>query len=196
MEENKLNTPLDSTSPQNQATPGLMNNAVKNGLILGGISIAMVLVIYAIDYTVLVQMKMILFSLIISVGYAVYAGIAYRKEIGGYISFGKAYQHGFIMFVVSSILYTLFTFLLYYVIDPELPAKLTEASLANTEEMMRGFGMQEDQLDEAMEKARESTANQFSPGKMALGLVFGAIAGAIFALISGAIVKKNRPVSF
>lgn len=195
MEENKINAPLDSNQ-QSQGTPGLVNNAAKNGLILGGISIVMVLLIYAINYAVLVQMKMILFSLLISVGYAVYAGIGYRKEIGGYISFGKAYQHGFIMFVVSSVLYTLFTFLLYYVIDPELPAKLTEASLANTEEMMRGFGMSEDQLDEAMEKARESTENQFSPGKIALGLIFGAIGGAIFALISGAIVKKNQPVAF
>ena len=190
-----MTTPLDSTQ-QNQGTPGLMNNAIKNGLILGGISIVMVLLIYAINYAILVQMKMILLSLLVSVGYAVYAGIGYRKEIGGFISFGKAYQHGFIMFVVSSVVYSLFTFLLYYVIDPELPAKLTEASLANTEEMMRGFGMSEDQLEEAMEKARESTANQFSPAKLALGLVFGVIAGAIFALISGAIVKKNQPVSF
>lgn len=195
MEENRVNVPLDSNQ-QPQGTPGLVNNAAKNGLILGGISIVMVLVIYAIDYTVLVQMKMLLFSLLISVGYAVYAGIGYRKEIGGYISFGKAYQHGFIMFVVSSLLYTLFTFLLYFVIDPELPGKLTEASLANTEEMMRGFGMTEDQLEEAMAKAREGSANQFSPGKMALGFVFGVIGGAIFALISGAIVKKNQPVSF
>lgn len=190
-----MSTPLDSNQ-QNQGTPGLMNNAIKNGLILGGISVVMVLLIYVIDYTILVQMKMLLFTFLISVGYAVYAGIGYRKEIGGYISFGKAYQHGFFMFIASSVVYTLFTFLLYYVIDPELPAKLTEASLANTEEMMRGFGMAEDQLEEAMEKAREASANQFSPAKMALGLVFGVIAGAIFALISGAIVKKNQPVAF
>jgi hypothetical protein len=183
---------MEETKP----TSTLVSNAVKNGLILGGISIVMVLVIYAIDYTILVQFKMLLLSLLISIGYAVYAGIAYRKEIGGYLSFGKAYQHGFIMFVVSSILYTMFNLLLYYVIDPELPAKLTEASLANTEEMMRGFGMSEDQLDEAMEKARESSVDQFSPTKLALGVVFGAVAGAIFALISGAIVKKNQPVAF
>jgi Protein of unknown function (DUF4199) len=196
MEENKISTPLDSTAPQNQGTPGLINNAIKNGLILGGISIALTLIIYAVNYAILVQFKMMLFSLLISVGYAIYAGIVYRKEIGGFISFGKAYQHGFIMFAASGIISVIFSFLLYYVIDPELPGKLTEASIANTEEMMRGFGMPEDQLEEALEKARESTENQFSPGKIALSYVFILIGGAIFALISGAIVKKNQPVTF
>jgi hypothetical protein len=195
MEENKIKAPLDSNQ-QNPGTPGLVNNAVKNGLILGGISVVLTLVIYAINYAILVQMKMMLLSILVSVGYAVYAGINYRKEIGGFISFGKAYQHGFIMFAASGVVSVLFSFLLYFVIDPELPGKLTEASLANTEEMMRGFGMPEDQMDEAMEAARESTQNQFSPAKIALTYVFLVVAGAIFALISGAIVKKNQPVSF
>lgn len=195
MEENKINAPLDST-PNDQTTPGLVNNAVKNGLILGVISVVLTLLIYAIDYAILVQLKMMFLSLLVSVGFAIYAGITYRKEIGGFISFGKAYQHGFLMFAASGVVSVLFTFLLYFVIDPELPGKLTEASLANTEEMMRSFGMQEDQMEQAMEAARESTKNQFSPAKVALTYVFILIGGAIFALISGAIVKKNRPVSF
>ncbi|MBL7838668.1 MAG: DUF4199 domain-containing protein [Cyclobacteriaceae bacterium] len=190
-----MTAPLDS-SQESQGTPGFMNNAIKNGLILGGISIGLTLLLYVVNYAILVQLKMLAFSLLISVGYAIYAGISYRNTIGGYLSFGKAWQHGFIMFAVSGIVSLLFTFLLYFVIDPELPQKLAEASLANSEEMMRSFGMPEDQMEEALEKARESTQNQFAPGKMALSYVFVLIGGAIFALISGAIVKKNRPVEF
>jgi Protein of unknown function (DUF4199) len=190
-----MSAPLDSKQPS-QETPGLVNNAVKSGLILGGISIALTLVIYAVDYTILVQLKMLLLTLLISVGFAVYAGITYRKEIGGFITFGKAWQHGFITFAVSSSISILFSFVLYYVIDPELPQKLTEASLANTEEMMRSFGMPEDQMEEAMEKAREGSKDQFSVSKTALSYVFFLIGGAILALISGAIVKKNQPVTF
>lgn len=181
---------------ENTTQPSLVNSAVKNGLILGVISILLVLVIYLIDYTILVELKMMLLSLVISLGYAVYAGINYRKEIGGFISFGKAFQHGFLTFAISGILYTVFSIVLYHVIDTELPAKLTEASLANTEAMMTGFGMPEDQLEEAMEKARESTAGQFTVGKQVMGYGFALIFYAIIALISGAIVKKNQPVAF
>lgn len=190
-----MSAPLDSKQP-GQETPGLVNNAVKNGLILGVISVMLTLAIYAIDYTILIQFKMLLLSLLVSVGYAVYAGITYRKEIGGFISFGKAWQHGFITFAVSSTVSVLFSFVLYYVIDPELPQKLTEASLANTEEMMRGFGMPDDQVEEAMEKAREGSKDQFSVSKTAISYVFFLVGAAILALISGAIVKKNQPVTF
>lgn len=183
---------MEETKP----SPTLVSHAVKNGAILAGISIVFILVCYAVDYTLLVQLKLLLLSLLISVGYAIYAGINYRKEIGGFLSFGKAFQHGFVLFAVSGIIYTLFTFVLYYAIDPELPEKLKEAQLVNTEEMMRNFGMPEDKLDEALEKAREDMKSQYSPVKMIIGYLISLIIYAILALISGAIVKKKQPETF
>lgn len=183
---------MEETKP----TSTLVSNAVKNGAILGVISIVFILTCYAVDYTLLVQLKILALSLLISLGFGIYAGIKYRNEIGGFLSFGKAFQHGFVLFAISGLVYTLFTFVLYFVIDPELPEKLKEASLANTEEMMRGFGMPEDQLEEAMEKAEESAQGQYSPAKMALGYLFSLIFSAIMALISGLIVKKKEPETF
>lgn len=172
----------------------LMNNAVKHGVILSAISIVLTLAYYVIDYTLLASIKIALLSLVIFLGYGIYAGIGYRKEIGGFISFKNAFIHGFVIFALSAFISTGFNILLHTVIDPELGSKLTDVTVANTEEMMRSFGMPEDKMDEALEKARTDSAERYTVGGLALGYVFAVIFCAIFALISGAIVKKNQPI--
>jgi hypothetical protein len=42
------------------ATPSFMNHAVKHALILGGISVVLTLAAYAIDYTLLAGMSLVL----------------------------------------------------------------------------------------------------------------------------------------
>jgi len=178
---------------ENEKSP-LMNNAIKHGVILSAISIVLTLVYYSVDYTLLATIKVGLLSLVIFLGYGIYAGIGYRKEIGGFISFKNAFLHGFIVFALSAFISTIFNILLYTVIDPELGQKLTDVTVANTEEMMRGFGMPEDKMEEALEKTRTDTAARFTAGGLALGYIYAVIFCAIFALISGAIVKKKEPV--
>jgi Protein of unknown function (DUF4199) len=126
-------------------------------------------------------------------GYGIYSGINYRNEIGGYLSFGKAFQHGFVVFAVSALISTIFNILLYTVIDPELPEKITEVAVENAQKMMEGFGMSGDQLDEAMEKTKEDTIKRYTAGGLAMSYGFTLIGCAIFALISGAIAKKKEP---
>lgn len=179
---------------ENQTTsPTLINDTVKHGGILGIISIALTLVFYVVDYALLADWKVGLFSFAIFIGYAIYAGIGYRKEIGGFLSFGKAFQHGFLIFAISALISTIFNILLYTVIDPELPAKVTEVAVENAEKMMEGFGMSGDAMDEAMAKTRKDTEERYTIVGLAMGYVWALIGCAVFALITGAIVKKKEP---
>jgi hypothetical protein len=179
---------------ENQTTnPTLINDTVKHGGILGIITIALTLVVYAIDYALLVDWKFGIFSFAIFLGYGIYAGIAYRKEVGGFLSFGKAFQHGFLVFAISALISTVFNILLYTVVDPELPAKVTEVTIENTEKMMEGFGMSGDAMDEAMAKTRKDTEERYTAVGLAKGYIWILIGCAVFALITGAIVKKKQP---
>lgn len=192
-----MEQPLDSQTQNELSAPGLRQNAVKHGLILGAISIVMTLLFYVIDYTLLATIKVGLISLVVFLGYGIYAGISYRKEIGGFLSFKNAFLHGFALFAISALLSTIFNIVLYTVVDPELPAKLTEVTIQNTQEMMAGFGMPEgEQMDEALAKARTDAEGRYTVGGLALGYVWALIGCAVFALISGAIVKKKRPETF
>jgi hypothetical protein len=151
------------------------------------------MVLYVIDYTIMIQLKFLLLSLAIYFGIVIYAGIDYRKSVGGFLTYGKAFQHGFFILVLSGFVATIFSLLLYFVIDPELPEKLTDASIENTRAIMEQFGAPEEAIEEGLEKARESTAERFTVAGMALGFVQIGVFSAIMALISALFVRKNQP---
>jgi len=178
---------------EEKEAPSLFQHALKWGLIVGGISIALSIVAYAVDYALLADWKFGIFVFALFIGLAIYAGINYRGEIGGFIPYGKAFQHAFILMAISGLISTIFTIILYTVIDPELPAKLTEVTLENTQKMMENFGMPEDQMDQAMEDARKRTENQFSLSGLAMAYGIGLIIYAVLSLITAIFVKKNPP---
>lgn len=173
--------------------PTLVQHAIRWGMITAAVSIILTMSLYVIDYTLMVQLKFLFVALAIYFGITIYAGIEYRKSIGGFLPYGKAFQHGFFILALSGLIASVFNILLYTVIDPELPQKLTDASLENTRAMMESFGTPEEAMDEALEQAKESTAKQFTVVGMALGYIYIAIFSAIMALISAIFVKKNQP---
>lgn len=178
---------------ENQPKTSLYSHALKWGSILGAVSIVLTILLYVIDFTLMVNWKTGLISLAVFIGLTIYAGINYRSEIGGFMPFGKAFLHGFLVFAVSGLISTIFNLILYHVIDTELPAKLTEATLEKTAEIMQAFGAPEDKIDEAMTQARERTDSQYTVYGLFKGYFFILIFSAVFSLITGLIVRKNQP---
>ena len=179
---------------EQEKTPTLINHALKWGFICGAVSIFLIVVLYVVDYTMLVQFKFLLASIVISLVLVSYAGIDYRKSIGGFLPYGKAWQHGYVTLAVSGVTYMIFTLLLYNVIDRELPEKLVEASLDNARAMMENFGAPANSIDAEVEKARARTENQFKPSGQALGFGISLIIYAVLALITALFSRKNPPV--
>lgn len=172
----------------------MFNHAIKWGVINGAIGILIYVILYVVDYSLMVNWKFGIVGLLIGLTLISYATVDYRNSIGGYLSYGKAWQHGFVAFAISGIISMIFLALLYNVIDTELPAKLTETTLDNTREMMAGFGMPEDQIDGEVEKARERTENQFKIGGQALSYGISLIIFAILACVTAIFGKRNPPV--
>lgn len=179
---------------QQENAPTLVNHALKWGVISGAIGIVIYVLLYVVDYTLMVNWKFGLLGLAIGLGIVIFATIDYRKSVGGYLSYGKAWQHGFVVLATSGIITLIFMMILYFVVDPELPQKLTDTTLDNTREMMEGFGMPADQIDGEVEKARERTENQFKIGGMALGYGIQLIVFAVVALITAIFGRRNPPV--
>lgn len=174
--------------------PTLFNHALRWGLIVGLISGLLSFVLYAVDYSLLADWKVGLFLFALYIGLTIYAGISYRKESGPYLSFGKAYQHGFIVFACSGLLATIFNIVLFQIIDSELAGKVTEVAIENTTSMMSNFGAPQDKIDEAIDDTRERMANQYTLIGQLKGYGIILIVSAVFALITGLIVRKSEPV--
>jgi hypothetical protein len=179
---------------ETQAPPTLINHAAKWGLISGAISIFLVVVIYVVDYTMLAKLSILAVFILLALGIVAYAGIDYRKQIGGYLSFGKAWQHNMVVFLVSGVIGTIFNILLYTVIDSELPTKMADAIVDNTREMMENFGAPADQIDEALEKTRTDSIERFTAFGMVKGFAWQLIGYAIFSCITALFGRKNPPV--
>ena len=172
----------------------MITHAVRNGAVLGGITIALVIIIYVIDFTLLVTFKFLGLSIVIGLGMVIYAGINYRNEIGGYLTYGKAFMHGALLLAVSGIIGTLFNIVLYTVVDPELGQKMTDALILNTEEMMAGFGAPQATIDQAIGGMRTEMPDQFKLGGLLYGYVKFLIWYAVIALLTALFVRKNEPV--
>ena len=177
---------------ENAQSPSLMSHAVRSGVILAAISIVITLVVYLIDASMLVSFWMILL-LLVSLALVIYFGIQYRNQVGGFIGFGSAWKHGFFTLAIAGLIGTLFNLLLYNVIDPELPAYLTDVAAENAETMTRNFGGDQSVIDQAVEDTRERTKKGFTAVGLFTNFGIALIVYAVIALITGAIVKKNNP---
>ena len=132
--------------------PGLFNHALKWGLIIGAIGIILSMMFYIIDETLMVKWWFGLSMIVLNIILIVYAGTQYRSALGGYMSFNQAFSLVFLTLVVAGIISSLFSLVLYKVIDPELPERMVQAAMEQQEQMMTNFGMPADQMDEALEK--------------------------------------------
>lgn len=180
--------------PVDDQPVSLYAHAAKFGAILAIISIICVIIFYVIDIAMLAGWMFIVVALVISIGGVIYAGINYRGEIGGYISYGNAFIHAAVLMAVSGAITTVFNILLYTVIDTELAEKMTAVIVENTESMMRKFGAPDSSIDEAINKMRDDMPKQFTAGGLAWSYVKNLIGVAVIAAITSIFVKKSRPV--
>lgn len=174
--------------------PSPFAHALKSGLYVGIINALLTIILYVVDPTILANFGVGFGIILLNFVLVIVFGIQYRKEVGGYLSFGQAFLHGFLTFAVAGLIGILFNVLLYTVIDPDLPEVIAAAAMENTAEMLEGMGMAAGDIDAAMAEAEASTLDQYSVAGMLMSYVWALIIYAIVALITGLIVKKNEPV--
>lgn len=177
----------------NEPAPSLFQNAIRWGGIFGIVSIALTIVAYVVDYGSLVNWKFGLFIIAVLIGAVIYAGITYRKSIGGFLPYGKAFQHAFVTLAVIGLLSSIFSLLLYTVIDKELPSKLTDVQIENTQKMLEGFGTPEDAIEKAIADIRKSAESQYSAVGVIKTYGIGLIIYAVLSLITSLFVRRNQP---
>lgn len=114
----------------------------------------------------------------------IYVQTKHRSELGGYITFGRAFSAGFKVAAYAGLFIALITALYYKVLSPGSMDAVIDAAIAkagNNEQQVKGIEM--------MSKY------------MILFMVFGlavtfTISGLIISLISAAIIKRENPNPF
>ena len=171
----------------------LIQPAIKSGLILGLIGIITTLLIYFINAKLLANIGAGIFLIVFFFTLVLVLGFSFRKQVGGFLSFKEAFLYSLILLLVAGLIGQVFNYLLFNVIDPDLPKLVTDAAIENTEAMMEKFNLPDEQMDEALEKTELQMANQYTLLGIAKGYLISIIVYAIIALITGAIIKKRNP---
>lgn len=170
----------------------LFNHSLKFGFIIGIINIIIGVLAYMVGESLMVKWWFGLLVLVINIGLLVYSGNQYRASLGGFMNFKTAFSVTFVTFVIAGILGTIFNILLYQVIDPELPARLTKAAVEQAEQMMTNMGASADRVDEQLTTVEDRMAGQFSLTGQLKGFGIGIIIYAVISAILGAILKKSE----
>lgn len=181
---------------ENQEVESATNqHAIKWGGILGLVSIIITLIVYIIDITLLAKSAVGIIIFVVYLAALIYAGRDYRSKLGGYMSFGKAFIHAFVVLVVAGFIGAVFNYLLFNVIDPDIVPVLVEAQMENAMKAMEAFGgaSNTEMIDGMADGIREG----YTLTGQAMGFLWSLIVYAIGALIVGAInQKKNKEEEF
>lgn len=111
------------------------------------------------------------------------------EELGGFISFGRGFNVGFIVSLVIAAVSMIWGYVFFAFVEPGLIGDILEAS---REQMMERQGMNEEQVEQAMGMMDW----MFSPVAMSLmGGLFSLIAGIVFSLVVAGIMKKDHPAN-
>jgi hypothetical protein len=166
--------------------------SVKPGLTIGLVSLVLTYVAYFIDSSLLASGWFGLVALVVFFVLIIYFGKQYRSDLGGFMSFGTAFNFSFITMIISGLVTLVGQILLFHVIDPSLPQVLGELSFETSLSMMESFGQNPDALaPEMLDEMKANAESNFTLAGQLKNFGFGLIAYAIIALILAAILKKR-----
>ena len=166
----------------------LKSYILQYGLLLGGISVVFALMLFFLDMHYTQESSVGIISIIITIAVIVLGQYNFRKDNNGFLSFGEALKLGVGIALISSIIGVTYQVLLVTVIDPDtIPKMITIAENQLYESYPE---MSQEQIDQMLEMQ-----NKFITPKMmaAFGLIGGVFIGFIISLITGLILKRNRP---
>jgi len=156
------------------------------GAILGFVSILLGVIFYFLNLSTQSWVGWV--SILISIAVMAYCLVAYRKEyLGGYASFGQIFVMALVIGIIASILSTIYTFVLYNYIDPDLIEKIR---LMAEERVMNNPRIPESMYEDILDRME----GRFTPARMTrMALTWGVVGNAIIGLILAAFIKKNQP---
>ena len=85
----------------------LISDIMREGIILGIIHIVVFLILYYFIPSKLTGFSYLAFVIVLNIGFCIFKGLNYRKELGGYVGFGPAFKYSFLILLFNGLLSSL-----------------------------------------------------------------------------------------
>jgi len=172
-------------------TEAVKKNGLNFGIIIAVISILVTVLMYAVDVKLFANYWVGIILFIVNLVLGIIAVAKAKKALGGFISFKDAFTTFFIAMALGAFISTLFTYVLFNLVDPEAKEVIMDEVITKTVTMMEGMGTPSDDMRTMIEEMKKT--DNFSLGSVAKSYVFGLIFYIIVGLIVAAAMKKNKP---
>lgn len=165
----------------------MKNISVKFGVIGGLFLIAFTLIQYLTG--TLASMWMGFIPFVITIVIIVLSAKQTKKAQNGIITLKEVFLTAFITGAIISLLSIVFQFLLFNVIDPDLPQEMEAQLINNTVEMLEKFETPDSVIDETVGKIQGTIEETYTIGGLLINFIKGLLFQAFLALIIALIVK-------
>jgi len=169
-------------------TASVKKIALNYGLLLALSTIVLSVIVYVMGMTYDQPWWQTLLNFIIMTVCIVYGLKAFKNDNEGFLSLGESLKTGLAIALVAGLIGSIFSYLFVTVIEPEFAVNMMEAS------RVKMLDQNPEMTEEQMEMALGITEKMMSPGiLMAIGIIASLFFGFIISLITGLIMKQNRP---
>lgn len=130
-------------------------------------------------------------SYLIPILFAVLGCLNVKKKNNGYLTFREALKVTFGVLVITGILSTLVSFVIFNYLDVSFAERMKQLTIEKAQEAMQRFNVPDSEMEKTMSKIAEQ--DMFSIGALSKSFAIACILYFIEALIIAAIVKKKKP---
>ncbi|GGK89528.1 DUF4199 domain-containing protein [Rufibacter glacialis] len=168
----------------NEQTVSPGSVGVRYGIITGFVSIIYSLILYMTGLHLNKGLSYL--GTVIPIVGIIMAYLYYKKENGGFMSYGQGLGTGTILAAVSGVLSGTFTYIYLKFIDGNILEQIRNASI----EEMENKGMSDEQIEQAASMTEKFTTPEMM---LIMGVVGAVLLGFILSLLIAAVMKRNRP---
>jgi hypothetical protein len=155
------------------------------GAIAGFVAILLSVIFYLMNLSAASWTQWV--SLPVAIIVLIFCLLAYRKEyLGGFATYGQMFKMALMIGIISTVLGTIFSYLMFTVIDPDL---LEKVRLAAEEKIIHNPRIPEGMQDDMIARVDKNMA---IGRMMIMALVGGIILNTILGLIVAAFIKKEQ----
>ncbi len=167
--------------------------ALNMGLFLGLSLTLLITLIYVIDLNLITNSWVLFLNISIITAFSTISAYLYKKKLGGFISFKVSFTSFFISTAVGFFISTLFSIILFNIIDLEAKAIVTENVIKYTVEIMQKFGAPAKEINNTIDGLRIS--DPFGTLSQITGFFKNLVLYSIIGLIVSLIIKRVPPQS-
>lgn len=172
----------------------LRKNAAQYGLCLGVFSAVTTTLVYVIDISLFTASWYGILNMAIVIGFGAFAAIRSKKNNGGFLTFKETFTSFLVAVLIGLLIATLYSILLFNVIDPEAKQIITDNVIKMTSEMMEKFGAQPADINEVIKEMQNT--DSFGVFGQLKGFLFNIVIYSVIGLVTALIIRRERPQSF